>query len=105
MQEHTHLFLGTAVLVQKKDGDIKLPSHKIITRNSIYACHTPVPAKTFLTDTDKKAKHKPDLYLNLYTKQSHLIPQITIIQLQIMKLLAVYQMNVRVNLEVRLRMY
>ena len=43
------------------------------------------------------------LYLSLPTDQAHLIHQIALIQVQITKLLAVYQMNVRVNLDLRLK--
>ena len=67
-------------MVQKREGDIcpyhfivdvpeltfheghcckiKLYSDRITTRNSIHVHHTPIPAKTFLTDTDKKAELK-----------------------------------------------
>ena len=80
---------------------IKLPSDSINIRNCIHVNHMHVPAKTFLTDTNKILNLTLYLYLNLHPDQSHLVTQI---QVQITNLLAVYQMNVRgKNLDLRLR--
>ena len=83
----------------------KLSSGRLITRNSIHVCHTHIPVKTFLTDTDKKAELKPHPIPTTEPTYKPVLPntQIALIQVQITKLLAVNQMNVRVNPYLRLR--
>ena len=78
VQEQTALLPGTPLMVQRKEGDmwtysifidvpepnvhkehcykIKMSSARIVTRNSIHVHQTHVPAKTFLTDTDKQTE-------------------------------------------------
>ena len=78
MCKSTHLYFKVVLSWAEKGGDIwtygiiidvpepnvyerccyiiKLSSGRIITRNSIHVCQTHVPAKTFLTDTDKQTE-------------------------------------------------
>ena len=82
VQECMPPFLGTSVMVHKMEGDIwtygiivdmsepivheghcykiKLSSGRIITRNSIHVCYSHALAKTYLTNTGKKAELKPN---------------------------------------------
>ena len=91
VQQHTPLPTGTPVMVLGKEGHIwtygiiidvpkpnvceghcykiELSSGRIMTRNSIHVDQTHVPAKIFLTDTDKQTEKTA----YLCTEQSHLL--------------------------------